>query len=155
MKSRLLVAVSLDGVRSSVSALRLADVARTVLRAEKVGHAMVSIALVSAARIASINAKHLKHRGPTDVISFGFSSDSKGPLVADIYIAPAIARENAKRHGVAVREELARLVVHGVLHALGYDHPEGEARVKSAMWRRQEMLVKLVNRANRAMRSAA
>ena len=149
MSARLLVSVSSNGVRSSVSTERLAEAARGVLRAEKVQHAMISIALVSSTRIAAINAKHLKHRGPTDVISFAFSRDRSGPLVADIYIAPSIARENAKRLGVGVREELVRLVVHGVLHALGYDHPEGDARVRSPMWRRQESLVK------RAMRSAA
>ena len=149
MGSRLLVAVSLDGARSSVSADRLAVVARLVLRAEKIEHAMVSIALVSSTRIAAINAKHVRHRGPTDVISFGYSGDRKGPLVADIYIAPSVARENARRLGVGIREELVRLVVHGVLHALGYDHPMGEARVRSPMWSRQEALVK------RAMRKAA
>ena len=40
-----------------------------------------------------------------------------------------------------MREELLRLVVHGVLHVLGYDHPDGESRERSAMWRRQETLV--------------
>jgi probable rRNA maturation factor len=50
---------------------------------------------------------------------------------------------------VGIREELVRLVVHGVLHALGHDHPEGEARLRSPMWLRQEALVK------RAMRRAA
>jgi probable rRNA maturation factor len=60
-----------------------------------------------------------------------------------------VARANARRHGVGIREELVRLVVHGVLHALGYDHPDGEARFRSPMWRRQEALVR------RAMRRAA
>ena len=62
---------------------------------------------------------------------------------------PAVARANARRLGVGIREELVRLVVHGVLHALGHDHPEGEARFRSPMWLRQEALVK------RAMRRAA
>jgi probable rRNA maturation factor len=40
-----------------------------------------------------------------------------------------------------VREEIARLVVHGTLHVLGYDHPEDESRTASPMWRRQERLL--------------
>jgi probable rRNA maturation factor len=40
-----------------------------------------------------------------------------------------------------VREELARLVVHGTLHVLGYVHPEGGTRTESAMWKRQERLL--------------
>ncbi len=140
----LAVAVAREGVKSAVSETKLADAARMTLRAEKVNHALISITLVTAPRIAAINAKHLKHRGPTDVISFGFSRERGGPVVADIYIAPSVARENAKRLGVGVREELVRLVVHGTLHALGHDHPDGDARLKSPMWRRQETLVKRV-----------
>ena len=138
----LVVAVSKEGVTSPVAGVRLADAARAVLRAEKVRHALISITLVSTPRIAAINAKHLQHRGPTDVISFGFVRARGGPVVADIYIAPSVARENARRHGVGFREELFRLVVHGVLHALGHDHPDGDARFKSTMWRRQEALLK-------------
>jgi probable rRNA maturation factor len=137
----LAVAVAREGVRSAVSEARLADAARLTLRADNVTHALISITLVTAQRIAALNAKHLRHRGPTDVISFGFSRERAGPLVADIYIAPGVARENAKRLGVGVREELVRLVVHGTLHALGHDHPDGDARLTSPMWRRQEALV--------------
>ncbi len=143
------IAVSRQGVKAVVADQRLADAARITLRAESVRHALISITLVTTPRIAAINGKHLKHRGATDVISFGFARERGGPVVADIYIAPAVARTNARENGVGVREELVRLVVHGVLHALGYDHPVGDARLKSPMWRRQEALVK------RAMRKVA
>ena len=139
--SALAVAVSREGVRSAVSEARLVSAVQITLRAEKVKHALISVTLVTAPRIAAINAKHLKHRGATDVISFGFARERGGPVVADIYIAPSVAKENARRHGVGIREELVRLVVHGVLHALGHDHPDGDARFHSAMWRRQEVLV--------------
>jgi len=138
----LVVAIAREGGRSAVSAARIAEVARVALRAEKVRHAMISITLVTPRRIAALGARHLGHGGPTDVISFGFSRERGGPVVADIYIAPAVARENARRLGIGVREELVRLVVHGVLHALGHDHPAGESRLRSPMWRRQEALVR-------------
>jgi probable rRNA maturation factor len=150
----LAVAVAREGVTSAVAEAKLADAARVTLRAGKVRHALISITLVTAKRIAAINAKHLKHRGPTDVISFGFSRERSGPVVADIYIAPSVARENAKRLGVGIREELVRLVVHGTLHALGHDHPDGDARLKSPMWRRQEALVKQIIR-RRAQKRAS
>jgi probable rRNA maturation factor len=135
------VAVAAEGVRSPVSVARLAAAARLTLRAEGVRDAMLSVALVSNARIAAISARHLGHRGATDVISFGFTRERGAAVVGDIYIAPAMARSNARRHGVGVREEVLRLVVHGVLHVLGYDHPDGEDRVRSVMWRRQEKLL--------------
>ncbi|HEU4565520.1 MAG TPA: rRNA maturation RNase YbeY, partial [Gemmatimonadaceae bacterium] len=89
-----------------------------------------------------LNRRHLGHSGATDVISFGFErAGAEGPVIGDIYIAPDVARDNARRHGSGVREEIARLTVHGVLHVLGYDHPEGAERTTSPMWRLQERLV--------------
>jgi probable rRNA maturation factor len=143
------VAVSTEGVRTPVAAARLVRVAQLVLRAEKVSDAMLSITLVTNARIAAINQRHLRHRGPTDVISFGFDRQSSWPVVGDIYIAPSVARANAAHARIGVREEIVRLVVHGVLHVLGHDHPVDERRETSAMWRRQERLVA------RALRAAA
>ena len=141
----LIVAVSAERVRSPVAAARLAAVARLVLRAQNVRAALVSVTLLSAAQIAKLNARHLNRRGRTDVIAFAFTDGRAGAvplIVGDVYIAPAVARANARRLGVPLREEVVRLVVHGVLHVLGHDHPDGEARERSAMWRRQERLVR-------------
>jgi probable rRNA maturation factor len=139
------VDVSLDGVRTPLARARIAEIAMATLRAEKVRHALLSFALVSPRAIGRINVEHLGHTGPTDVVSFGFSRATPAdPVVGDIYICPAIARRNAEEHGASVREELARLVVHGTLHVLGYDHPDGEQREDSAMWRRQEQILRRV-----------
>jgi ssRNA-specific RNase YbeY (16S rRNA maturation enzyme) len=51
-------------------------------------------------------------------------------------------RDNAKKFGAPLREELTRVVVHGALHVAGKTHPEGEGRTKSKMWRDQESLVR-------------
>ncbi|MBM3906624.1 MAG: rRNA maturation RNase YbeY [Gemmatimonadetes bacterium] len=140
------VGVARDGVRSAVSAERLADAARAVLRAEGVRAALLSVTLVSSAAIARMNRRHLRHAGPTDVISFGLSAMPGTGVVGDIYLCPEVARENARTAGCSVREELLRLVVHGTLHVLGWDHPEGPARERSPMWRRQERLLAAVLR---------
>jgi probable rRNA maturation factor len=137
--------VSLDGVRAPLARVRIAEIAALVLRAENVRSALVSITLVSPRSIARINTAHLRHSGPTDVISFGFSrATPSDPVVGDIYICPAVARENAQQHGVSIRDELARLVVHGTLHVLGYDHPTGDDREHSDMWHRQERLLRRI-----------
>ncbi len=134
------VAVQSEGVRSPVALSRLTTAGALVLKAEKVGAALLSITLVSRRRIAAMNRKHLGHAGPTDVISFGFR-DPVGAVIGDVYICPEIASANAKLHGVPVREELMRLVVHGTLHVLGHDHPDGDQRMRSPMWKRQERLL--------------
>ena len=56
-------------------------------------------------------------------------------------ICAEIAREYAKAQGISAGEELLRLVVHGTLHVLGYDHPTGAGRTTSPMWRRQESIL--------------
>jgi probable rRNA maturation factor len=138
-----LVQVAAEGVRPAVSRARVARVADRVLRAEGVRDAVLSITFLSNRRIAALNRRHLGHRGATDVISFGFAPvEAGGDLVGDVYIAPEVARDNARAFGRGVREELLRLVVHGVLHVVGYDHPVDEGRYASPMWRRQELLLR-------------
>lgn len=135
--------VAVDGIAAPLSRARAQSVVERVLRAEKVRSALVSVAFVSDRAIAGMNRKHLSHSGSTDVISFGFDRPTpKAPVVGDIYIAPGIAARNAKSRSARVREELVRLLVHGTLHVLGYEHPEDEGRERSAMWRRQEQLVR-------------
>lgn len=136
------VGVSLDGVRVPVSRARIGEVVRAVLRSEKVGDAMISIAFVRRAAIRRMNRTHLGRDRVTDVIAFGFRRTGRNaPIVGDVYIAPEVARQSAETNSVSIREEVIRLVVHGTLHVLGHDHPETEARTRSPMWRKQERLV--------------
>ena len=134
--------VSANGVRLPLARARVIEVAKRVLASEGVRDAMLSITFVGRRAMAALNRKHLGHRGATDVISFGFSESARrGPVIGDIYIAPEVARMNARRLRASPREELARLVVHGVLHVLGYNHADDETRVTSPMWRRQERIL--------------
>ena len=150
----LIVDVSADGVRAPVGRERLKNLAVGVLKAERARDALLSIALVSSAQIARLNRAHLGHSGATDVISFALTNPPSGPgrqaIVGDIYIAPAVARANAARMGTSIRLEIARLVVHGTLHVLGHDHPDGAGRTTSPMWRRQEQLLARLTSAGRS-----
>jgi probable rRNA maturation factor len=138
----LAIDVSSSVRRLLISGPRVKEAAAAVLRAEGVKHAMLSITFVGRAAMSELNRRYLGHRGPTDVISFGLGRQGRrGPVVGDIYICPEIARSNATRQGVSSQEELLRLVVHGTLHTLGYDHPEGATRTESMMWRRQERIL--------------
>ena len=144
----LIADVSSEGVRVPLSSARVSATAKAVLQAEGVREALLSITFLPAREMARLNRRHLAHHGPTDVISFGFDSvPERKVVVGDIYICPDVARENARRAGIGVREEIARLVIHGTLHVLGYDHPAGETREGSEMWRRQEALLARQTRA--------
>jgi probable rRNA maturation factor len=97
----------------------------------------VSVSFVGRVTMQALNQSHKGKRRPTDVLAFALPQPGGG-TVGDIYICPAVAADQARRHGVTRTNELRRLVVHGVLHVLGYDHPAGEGREASAMWHRQE-----------------
>lgn len=128
--------------RLSVSRSRIRQAAVAALEAERVKDALLSITFVGRATISRLNQRYLGHRGPTDVISFGLGRIGKrGAVVGDIYICVDVARENARRQNVSAGEEILRLVIHGTLHVLGHEHPEGHRRGSSSMWRKQERIL--------------
>jgi probable rRNA maturation factor len=113
---------------------------RAACAAAAVQHADLSITLLADDAIAELNDRYLAHEGPTDVLSFPLHEEGDRP-VGDIYIGIDEALRQAAAHGVDVREEVARLAVHGTLHVLGHDHPDGAARTRSRMWKLQEEIV--------------
>jgi len=88
-----------------------------------------------------LNARWKGARRPTDVLAYSLPGP-RGVLTGDVYICPWVAAREARRRGISLREELLRLVVHGTLHALGWEHPDDDGRERSAMWKRQERYVK-------------
>jgi len=97
--------------------------------------ASLTVCLVSDAEIARMNQTFRKKKGPTDVLSFptsvrrrpvrlqrGSKTIKKGEYLGDIAISPATARRYAKKNGRKPSSELQVLILHGLLHLLGYDH---------------------------------
>lgn len=138
--TRIAVDVARDGVRIPISEERVREIVRAVCKRERVKSAMISVTFVTDRRIAALNREFLDHAGATDVITFELEP-AAGVVMGDVYIAPGVARVNARDAGVGIREELTRLVVHGTLHVLGHTHDEGEHRTAGTMWRRQEAIV--------------
>ncbi len=132
-------------MRIALSEDRVREIVRAVCKRERVSDALISVAFIRNSRMARMNREFLGHRGVTDVITFElggarFESQQRA-VIGDIYIAPEVARENAREQGIGVRTELVRLIVHGTLHVLGYTHDEGAGRMDGEMWRRQEAIV--------------
>lgn len=116
---------------------------RRVVRAVLEGEgraASVSVTFLGRDAMRRLNAEYKGHDRPTDVIAFTLRRPGAEPA-GDIYVCPWVARREAEARGIAVREELVRLLIHGTLHVLGHDHPAGPARERSAMWKRQERYV--------------
>jgi probable rRNA maturation factor len=107
-----------------------------ILEIEKLESGEVALAFIGEGPMAELNERYRGVGEATDVLSFpGESEDDldwpdpeadslqdRPPFLGDVLVCPDVARRNAQDDGVSTAEELRRLVVHGVLHLLGYDH---------------------------------
>jgi probable rRNA maturation factor len=155
---------------------RWVRLARLVLGEERVNERYgsdveMSLLFVDEATIAELNVRFLGGDGPTDVLSFpldeelppagrqpdqggrgpGAPSDAGDPptLLGDVIVCPTVAGRQAVEHGVPADDEIALLVVHGVLHLLDYDHAEADETV--VMRRREQELLTRFREVEREM----
>lgn len=133
---------------------RWARLARAVLRDEGIGSGELGLRFVDAGAMAELNLAHMGTAGPTDVLAFPIDgghggAPASGPavLLGDVVVCPAYAAQangdpaasgNSRPSGDPA-DELALLVVHGVLHVLGYDHAH-EAESAAMQTREQQLL---------------
>lgn len=138
--------------------------ARLVLADERAPEdAEVSLIFVDETAIADLNIKFLGGTGPTDVLAFPIDDDhipsgrqpdsgGRGPgaptdptdppvVLGDVVVCPLVAQRQAPDHAGTLDDELALLVVHGVLHLLNYDHAE-EQETAVMQARERELLAK-------------
>jgi probable rRNA maturation factor len=111
---------------------RWRTLAEAVLTAEAaVGE--LTLTFVDAAEMAELNAQHMGRSGPTDVLSFPLDDAPVAgvpTLLGDVVVSPSVACEQFADHAGTFDDEIALLVVHGILHVLGHDHADvGEATI--------------------------
>ena len=131
-------------------------VAESVLHAERLpDDTEVAITLVDREEMTSLNGRYMKRDGPTDVLALPIEDLQPGevpktipdgpPLnLGDVIICPTVVASNAASAGVDFDDELALMVVHGLLHLLGYDHQEDEEAER--MEARERVLLSAVGR---------
>ena len=135
---------------------RWAGLAAAVLNEEGVAGGELGLRFVDPGAMAELNLAHMGATGPTDVLAFPIDgangrAPASGPavLLGDVVVCPAYAAQAADRGSLtdpdhtrargSLTDELALLVVHGVLHVLGYDHAHHEEAV--AMQARERQLL--------------
>ena len=121
----------------------LEDLARKVLKAQKIRRASISVVLVDAPFMRSLNKRYLSKDRSTDVLSFDLKAlPGMRPvcLFGDIVVSVDAADKASKTHNVPFRQELCRYIIHGILHLTGYDDRMRAERKK--MWKRQEELLR-------------
>jgi probable rRNA maturation factor len=124
------IVVSDEQTEVAVDVNRWEELAHAVLIAEQ-RRGELTLTFVDVGEMAELNMEHMGKSGPTDVLSFPLDGledlDSVGPvLLGDVVICPAIAAAAAPDHAGTIDDEIALLVVHGILHILGHDHAEPE-----------------------------
>ena len=103
-------------------------VAERVLEGESYdGGGVLSIVLLGDDEIRRLNAAYLNRDRPTDVLAFPYAEDGD-EVWGEVYVSVDRAREQAEDYGVTREEELARLIIHGVLHLTGYDDQDASSR---------------------------
>ena len=135
---------------------RWGALARSVLESRGIkGDAEVSLLFVDEDAIAALNERFLERAGPTDVLAFPVEDDPLPPgrfpdmggtgpgsevgdepplLLGDVVVCPSVAERNAAERSIRYEDEIALLVVHGLLHLLGMDHQiDAEAEAMEAL----------------------
>lgn len=111
-------------------------VAKKVLKGENKERENVSVAFVSLAEIQKLNKKYRKKDKPTDVLSFEKVSNFKEEF-SEVVICPVVVREQAKDSKLPLKKELAKMMIHGILHNLGYDHELSKSE-EERMFKKQD-----------------
>lgn len=124
---------NLIGAVAGVDKVFIKKIVEVVLKSEKKSNRDISIVLVDLDKMKTLNQQYRQKNRPTDVLTF--------PEL-DIVICPKVVKDNAKSAKLTFRAELARVVIHGVLHWLGYDHEAGQRKARE-MQDKEEKYFKL------------
>ena len=117
-------------------------VAKMILKGENRGMENLSIAFVNPKDIRKINKEYRKKDKLTDVLSFEKSLNFKGDF-SEIIICPSIVKKQALKYKITFREELIKILIHGVLHVLGYEHEISKVQERRMNKRQEYYLSKI------------
>lgn len=136
--------ITIESKRETNKLLRRAAL-ETLRQSDAPSKAELSIFLTSDSHLQALNQQHLGIDAPTDVLSF--PADETDPDTGDLYLGDILisyprAQAQASAGGHSTKDELQLLVVHGVLHLMGYDHADAEG--KKRMWSAQEKILSAI-----------
>ena len=125
-------------LKSGKKACRLIE---KVIKSEKKTLGDLNFIISNDQYILEINREFLKHNYFTDVIAFG--GTSKGIVSGEIYISKETVKRNSNNYNVSLKEEVLRVMIHGVLHLIGYE--DRDAGEKDIMHRKEDKWLKVFN----------
>ena len=142
------IAIENQQTTQKIRKILLRKVARKILSASGCPDAQLSILIVDDATIQEINRDYLDKDRPTNVISFamqeGEGSEVQPDLLGDVVISAETAARDAADAKTSFESELYFLLLHGILHLLGYDHERGTQAEARRMEAREQELFSLI-----------
>jgi probable rRNA maturation factor len=140
----MIVEVTRKGAGRNYPTGELKEITAAILKALERSQAELSIALVGDKEMRPLNAKYRKKNKTTDVLSFPADNPAtaKRVLLGDVIISVEQARRQAKERNHSLKREMVILLIHGILHLLGYDHERSRRQAKIMA----DLEVKLLNR---------
>jgi probable rRNA maturation factor len=126
------VAIVRQGAGRQYSTVELRKIAAAILMALKQNRAELSVALVGDKEMRRLNAKYRNKHTTTDVLAFPVEDQpsSVSILLGDVIISVEQARRQAKETKTTLKSEMVTLLIHGILHLLGYDHEPSKRQAK-------------------------
>ncbi|MCX8012338.1 MAG: rRNA maturation RNase YbeY [Desulfobacterota bacterium] len=119
-------------------------VAKETLSALGYTEVELSITLVNDQKISKLNQQYLSRNYPTDVLAFSMKEGEFGEVnpyfLGDVVISVETAKRQAENAGCSFEEEISLLIIHGVLHLLGYDHENPGIRAREMRKKEKELL---------------
>lgn len=138
--------VQIDNRQSihKIARKKLRQTAKAILNALDCPDAELSILILDDQQIAELNRKFLNRKGPTNVIAFpmqeGQFSEIAPNLLGDVVISVETAQQEAQRAGLRMEDRFNQLLIHGILHLLGYDHAETKSEARRMENKTREVL---------------
>lgn len=116
----------------------VSNLIQRILSAAGEAQATLSVEFIGDRRMRRLNAQYRARDTTTDVLAFAMreAPGPPSPLLGDVVISVPRAAKQAAERGHSIQHELATLLIHGILHLLGYDHERGESEARRM--RRQE-----------------
>lgn len=126
--------------RSGFKTVEIRKIFKYITETLAIEYTDFSISLINDAALRSLNKEHLNHDYETDILTFDYRDEITAALDGEIIISYETAGLNAEKFGCSLREEIIRLLIHGVLHLSGYDDKTPEQKKKMKL--KEDQLLK-------------
>jgi probable rRNA maturation factor len=137
------VEINFEKKVSWIEESKLKNIVKTLMNLTNIKNKTISILLCSNNTIHQLNKDYRAKDSPTDVLSFVYEDDTE--ILGDIAISLDKVEEQALKYDCTIEHELKRLLIHGILHIIGYDHEKDMAEEKLMFEKQDELMEHIKN----------